>query len=124
VGRVERRRVREEQLRELEVAVLRREVEQRRAAVVARRVRRRARPLVVGVRVVGELLELGLDVRGLARDRELDELGPQDLAPARTSPGELGRPGHTSTCARSVESTSFRPIVGRVDGSRRVFEAR
>ena len=42
---------------------------------------------------------------------------------ARTSTAGQGRPDQTSTCSRSATSTSIRPMLGRIDRSRRVLEA-
>ena len=58
---------------------------------------------------------LGLDP-GRLEDRE-DE-------PVWNSNSELGYPNQTSELSISVKSTSIRLIFGRIDGSRRVLEAR
>ena len=42
---------------------------------------------------------------------------------ARTSTAGPGRPDQTLTCSRSATSTSIRPMLGRIDRSRRVLEA-
>ena len=43
---------------------------------------------------------------------------------ARTSTAGSGRPDQTLTCSSSATSRSIRPILGRIDRSRRVLEAR
>ena len=64
-----------------------------------------------------------LQGRDAARDccALLDDYGTLDAAPKSN---ELGDPDRTSALSSSVTSTSIRLMFGRIDGSRRVLEAR
>ena len=62
-------------------------------------------------------------VRYFQGDAE-DERHEAVRRPARTSTAGSGRPDQTLKCSRSTTSTSIRPILGRIDCSRRALEAR
>ena len=75
-----------------------------------------------GVGVDG--VEVGRVAEAVAELGELGLHGHAGPAPAWNSTAGAGGPRRTSSLSSSVASTSIRPMFGRIDGSRRVLDAR